>query len=759
MKENVVYDCQVISENIFAANTNEPLRDLTSTQNTTFTDYGNTQNQQAAVGSDVATEDFLERCIINTGDDWILPEAVDEIGLVSMEQTDSDLLQEVSLLHSNQSEQSEILHEEDSILDRDKINSERSDPDYEPDETDNDSEGQTTDQENLGYSNNTESSTKGNEECEQTKRKRKHVAQPEEWQKNKEKMLRMKGREYIGFSRTNNSVKQNIKRPARRLDNTCNSVSFCEKTEKRKCAVFPEADRKAIFDSFWDMSWEQKQMYVVSLVSYVPKKRCYVEGPSRRSGSYIYQLRLGQDRLQVCKKMFLSTLGLKEKMVHKWVLKSKEHGLGYSVEVRNEIIKKKRSTSSFVKGIENQKTYLRSFLDLLPKMDSHYCRKDSKKKYFEYPFKTKAEIYKIYTEKCNEEEKAPLSIFTFNQIFDELNLSLFKPRKDQCDICCQYKVNQLSEEDYQKHLHKKDTARDEKTRDKERAIKGEVHVFTMDVQAVKLCPILKAGGLYFKRRLQVHNFTLYNLATHQSKNYMWNETEGDLQSSSFVTCIISHLQKFLTDSKPIILFSDGCGYQNRNNVLANALSLFSVKNGIEIEQKFLEKGHTQMECDSTHALIERRLEGRLINLPSEFISVIQEARKKPFPLEVEYVSHEFFKKYDDKRIMRYDSIRPGKVKNDPTVSDLRALKYLPDGTILYKTDYKEEYKVLPQRSKPVSTDVILEQLHKNRIPIDFQKWKHLQELKPVLSPDTHTFYDFIPHKPEEKKKVKTNNSV
>jgi len=44
------------------------------------------------------------------------------------------------------------------------------------------------------------------------------------------------------------------------------------------------------------------------------------------------------------------------------------------------------------------------------------------------------------------------------------------------------------------------------------AEEGQCHVLTMDVQAVQLLPHLQASALYFKQKLAVHNFTLYNLA-------------------------------------------------------------------------------------------------------------------------------------------------------------------------------------------------------------------------------------------------------
>jgi hypothetical protein len=61
-----------------------------------------------------------------------------------------------------------------------------------------------------------------------------------------------------------------------------------------------------------------------------------------------------------------------------------------------------------------------------------------------------------------EANKSWGSITLFEKVFDELHLSLFTPRKDQCDTCCSYKVGNVSDEIYNKHIQEKDRARKEK---------------------------------------------------------------------------------------------------------------------------------------------------------------------------------------------------------------------------------------------------------------------------------------------------------
>lgn len=134
------------------------------------------------------------------------------------------------------------------------------------------------------------------------------------------------------------------------------------------------------------------------------------------------------------------------------------------------------------------------------------------------------------------------------------------------------------------------------------------------------------------------------------------------------------LDEVLTrDPKPVVLWSDGCGNQNRNCIFANALLNLAVEKNVQIEQKFLLKGHTQMECDSVHSNIEENLKNKEIYLPSQYYSITKEARVKLFPYRSHYLTHSFFRNCSKPETMVYSSIRPGRVAGDATVHDLKAI--------------------------------------------------------------------------------------
>ena len=153
----------------------------------------------------------------------------------------------------------------------------------------------------------------------------------------------------------------------------------------------------------------------------------------------------------------------------------------------------------------------------------------------------------------------------------------------------------------------------------------------------------------------------------------------------------------------VILYRDGCCYQNRNVTLSNALIHFAVSRKKTIFQKFVEKGHTcRMEVESVHSAIEGKLKGRQIFWPAEYIDVITAARRDHDPYEVKQVDHTFFR--DFSKLNYLSSIRPGSSAWDPQVVDLRCLQYLPDGSVSYKINYTDQWRPLPQRQRKKKAD-------------------------------------------------------
>lgn len=156
--------------------------------------------------------------------------------------------------------------------------------------------------------------------------------------------------------------------------------------------------------------------------------------------------------------------------------------------------------------------------------------------------------------------------------------------------------------------------------------------------------------------------------------------------------------------------------------------------------------NTQMECDSIHSVIERKIRKKPIFVPQDYANKIRGARLQK-PYLVKYLEHIFLK--DFSTLNYYPSIRPGSGSGAAVVTDIRILRYLPEGKILFKTHFADDTfenipKLRSSRSQePMRTDTV-RSLYASRISIKKSKYQHLQQLKTVLPRDYH-FYDALPH--------------
>lgn len=130
---------------------------------------------------------------------------------------------------------------------------------------------------------------------------------------------------------------------------------------------------------------------------------------------------------------------------------------------------------------------VKQFLESIPRMESHYCRSSTSKTYLEPVFNSLTCLYKEYVKHCNERVCASRRVFT--EVFESLNIGLFVPKKDQCDICVGFDAGNISADIYNEHQNRKINSREEKNPDKLFCqTNHSVKVLTMDVQAVLLSP-------------------------------------------------------------------------------------------------------------------------------------------------------------------------------------------------------------------------------------------------------------------------------
>lgn len=210
-----------------------------------------------------------------------------------------------------------------------------------------------------------------------------------------------------------------------------------------------------------------------------------------------------------------------------------------------------------------------SHIKRFPKIESHYCRSETKREYIDPALS----IHKMHDLYLLANPTNPIGEFYYCKIFNgEFNIGFHKPSKDACDTCDIYaKRKQLQELDgnleaqQAAHLRQKAQAYSSKSRDKE-ATQGTLAA-CFDLQQVLRCPKLFAGSTYYKRKLNIYNLTFYELQTKKGACYMWSESEAHRGANDIATAVVKYLEKIdqTAEYDKVILYSDTCGGQQNNH--------------------------------------------------------------------------------------------------------------------------------------------------------------------------------------------------
>lgn len=114
-------------------------------------------------------------------------------------------------------------------------------------------------------------------------------------------------------------------RKPREMKEPCNST-FCEKAQPDIVPILLKPLVKTFLTPFGKCREIIKKLYVQSLVECSQRQRITVEN-SKRSITKHYFLKHYTNQIQVCRQMFLSTLGLSEKMIRLWVCSGSFHSI------------------------------------------------------------------------------------------------------------------------------------------------------------------------------------------------------------------------------------------------------------------------------------------------------------------------------------------------------------------------------------------------------------------------------------------------
>ncbi|CAG9760245.1 unnamed protein product [Ceutorhynchus assimilis] len=169
-----------------------------------------------------------------------------------------------------------------------------------------------------------------------------------------------------------------------------------------------------------------------------------------------------------------------------------------------------------------------------------------------------------------------------------------------------------------------------------------------------------------------------------------------------------------------------------------------------VDLKFLEPGHTHMECDSMHASIERVTEHTKIFWPNDWLNVLRLANKKK-PYRVNIMTHSDFLDYKglkDKIMIITKKSEEGENVNWKEIKWLRFQKDTPT-SFQYRNEYWKDFKIvnvtrLGRKSITSTTNQNLKPLYNTVLPISKKKFQNLQEMchskDAVIPKEFHAFY-------------------
>jgi len=419
--------------------------------------------------------------------------------------------------------------------------------------------------------------------------------------------------------------------------------------------------------------------------------------------------------------------------------------------------------SVVVKGISDYPPRLQTWFEntmSFQTLPSHYCRKTSSRQYLPSELNVR-KMYRMYVELCKERRKKAVKESFYRHIFvSEFNISFQTPKKDKCNFCVAY-LNYSKQEqeakrpDYESHTRNKEQARQMKTVDKEKAkTDSQFAAACFDLQQVLQCPFGDVNLFYYKRKLSVYNLSIYGLGDGRGLCYMWDETTAARGSCEISSCVMDYLKKCSEEGKErMSLYSDNCGGQNRNRYVVVMYSYIVQSTAISnITHTFLEKGHTQNENDSIHAVIENeKKHTEFVYTPAQYYALARCAQKSKQQYTVKEMEREdcFNFKAMAKQMKNFsvdedgESVRWGKIR-----------QLVLDKSHPYAVKFKHEldagaFRILnmfrKSRKKPITPT--LELLYSEPLPVKKSKYKYLLALcnEHLIPSAYHSFFRDLPN--------------
>ncbi|CAG7821268.1 unnamed protein product [Allacma fusca] len=456
---------------------------------------------------------------------------------------------------------------------------------------------------------------------------------PFEHGRRKNKLLKDAGQEYEIVKGKDKGKKRVAKVPP-----TGEKLCRCS----RSGCNLPAEFYRIVFDEFYGMNSPEQYRFLADHIDITEPARRDVKENSRRIFTYKYWIKIRGVRHQVCEKMFLTTLCMKDSSLRKTKLKLQQgvtkfdDGRGRTRGVHKNLI------------TEEVKGRIRQHILALPSTESHYSRREGggQRRYLDAGLSI-ARLHAFYNDEMNLKQLPTCKLSSYRHIFkSEFDLKFGNPVSDSCGYCDDWYASIAREtnaakkaklrQEHSDHLLIAENTRKAHQQDRNDPERS-VFSITTDMEKVLFLPQLTCGEIYFKRTLTTYNLGIHETGTKNAFMYLWDQTVAKSCAQDVISCIWKYITNSFeilgnSESRSFIIWSDRCVGQYNNGYTVIFLKFLVDKRYFtQVEHKFFCTGHSYMECDRDFGVIEKRFRDLKPIVPNDIIEVVETARlENPF---------------------------------------------------------------------------------------------------------------------------------